>query len=286
MKPVQTYRAVFLIGAARSGTKLVRDIIAEHHSVDKVPYDINYIWRLGNGGLAHDELHPDLLTAKIQSRILKQIAKFSKGAPILIEKTVSNCLRIPYLKAIYPDALFIHLIRDGLDVVESVYRQWIAAPDWNYIFRKAMSFPFLDAFGYAVRYGTLTVHKMLAKNSTPDIWGPRYDGILQDVKNMEIIEVCAVQWVRSVEKALRHIKKLPVEKCLTVRYEDFVEDPHSLLDLIGGFLGIDPAYYHNLDLISISKINIGKGRKNLRPEQANLVLPLIKDTRKYLGYSE
>ena len=44
---------VIIIGAARSGTKYLRDVLATAPNAARVPYDINYIWRYGS------ESHPD-----------------------------------------------------------------------------------------------------------------------------------------------------------------------------------------------------------------------------------
>ena len=40
-------RVVIVLGAARSGTKMLRDAIAANNGGFKVPYDINYVWRQG-----------------------------------------------------------------------------------------------------------------------------------------------------------------------------------------------------------------------------------------------
>ena len=39
---------VIIIGAARSGTKYLRDVLATAPNAARVPYDINYIWRYGS----------------------------------------------------------------------------------------------------------------------------------------------------------------------------------------------------------------------------------------------
>ena len=67
------YRPIILLGAARSGTKLLRDVIATHPNIGKVPYDINYIWRLGNEFIPHDELEPEQATPIVIQRIRKSI---------------------------------------------------------------------------------------------------------------------------------------------------------------------------------------------------------------------
>lgn len=283
-----SYQPLILIGAARSGTKLIRDLIAEHPSVDKVPYDINYVWRVGNDAMPHDELTPDLLTATIHHEILQHFETYSSGAPFLIEKTVSNCLRVPYVHAVFPDAQFIHLVRDGRDVVESARRQWNAPPNWRYILGKARTFPFTDAFGYALSYAKDAFRKLVTQNgSKASTWGPRYAGIEEDLANKTLLEVCAVQWARSVEKASTDLGRLPDEQVITVRYEDFVTDPRGYLERIARFIGLDPLpYAGNANLDVVSQQNVGKGIRNLSPEQLARIQPIIEDTLSMLGYTQ
>jgi hypothetical protein len=47
---------VFVIGAARSGTKFLRDVIGASPYAAVVPYDVNYVWRGGNEGFPDDAL--------------------------------------------------------------------------------------------------------------------------------------------------------------------------------------------------------------------------------------
>jgi hypothetical protein len=273
------YQPVFIIGAARSGTRLLRDSLAIHPEVDSVPYDINYIWRLGNEQHPHDELRPALLTPEIKKRILQQFSSYRKDGQILIEKTVSNCLRVDYVQNVFPNALFLHLLRDGVDVVESVYRQWLAPPDWNYIFKKAKMFPIEQAFGYAYRYALKTFRKIFLRNRTEqDIWGPHYAGIEEDLLNNNLLEVGAIQWAHSVEKALDRFEHISERKAFTIRYENFVGKPRLTLKQIARFLSISPAFFDQRNYEEITQSNIGKGRNNLAQEQKEIILAHIQPT--------
>ena len=44
----QQLEPIVLIGAARSGTKILRDALATALGVPQVPYDVGYVWRYGN----------------------------------------------------------------------------------------------------------------------------------------------------------------------------------------------------------------------------------------------
>jgi hypothetical protein len=280
-----SYQPLILVGAARSGTKLLRDLVASHPEVDKVPFDINYIWRLANERLPHDELWPDLLSPKTRGRIVRNVGAFHSGAPFLIEKTVSNCLRIPFVQAVFPRALFIHLVRDGRDVVESVYRQWLAPPNWGYIFRKALTFPLTEATGYAKSYALTTLRKLLFHNKgNVSTWGPRYKGITEDLAARDLLEVCAIQWVRSIDKAKKDLGELHTSMVTNLRYEDFVDSPLLNLRRIAEMMKIDPAPYEELDFGQVSRLNVGKGFRSLSQDQQLLVLPHIQDTLVCLGY--
>jgi hypothetical protein len=281
------YQPLIVIGAARSGTKLARDLIAQHPAVDKIPYDVSYIWRLGNEDISHDALPVDRLTPQIRPRILEKFEAYRSGRPVLVEKTVGNCLRVPFVHAVFPDALFIHLIRDGRDVIESVYRQWLGPTDWGYLVAKAKTFPLFEAFGYALAYAKNASRRLLASNRHPrGTWGVRYPGIDNDVVTKSLLETCAIQWVRSVEKAQEDLNRLPAHRVLTIRYEDLAQNPEAYLNRIAQFAGLDAELYpENLYRDAVSSRNIGKGLRSLTPEQLAVIEPCIQKTQSSLGYT-
>jgi hypothetical protein len=281
-----SYQPLILIGAARSGTKLLRDTIACHPQVDKVPYDVNYIWRFGNEGIPHDELQIKDLNDVIRKKVIHAIDRFSKGSPYLVEKTVSNCLRVPYVSSVFPNAKFLHIVRNGFDVIESVSRQWTARPNLQYILQKALTFPIIDAFGYGVSYAKKNIRNLLVNDSSNlATWGSRYDGIDEDMKKKSLLEVCALQWSHSVAKASRDLNSIPIENSLLIRYEDFVEDPDLIFEKITEFANIDlNLYLKSVDLGVIRKDEVGKGMRTLTSDQMTLILPIIEKELSLFNY--
>jgi hypothetical protein len=127
-------RYIIIIGAARSGTKILRDVLAEASGMGCVPYDIGFVWRYGNQQVPHDVLDPATVTPRIQRFVRRYVDRYARsGGDVVIEKTVGNTLRVPFVHAVMPDAAFVHLVRDGMDVVESARRQWSAPPDREYL---------------------------------------------------------------------------------------------------------------------------------------------------------
>lgn len=278
-------RYLFIIGAARSGTRLVRGLLAGHPDAAPVPYDVNYIWRFGNERLPHDELTPELLTEAIRERIIRHLNRFRKGRPLLVEKTVSNCLRVPYVLAAFPDARFVHLIRDPVDVVESAYRKWQADPNWAYILRKAARFPVVEAFAYARDYAARVVASELGMSARRGTWGPRYRGIDEDLERTTLLEVCAIQADRCMQSAIEGLAEVPDEQVLEICYEDFVRDPAGGLPAMFAFAGmradaIDAAQLSQ----SVTDAFVGRGWRELADRQRKLVLAKVSSHRDGLGY--
>ncbi len=112
------YEKIVIIGAPRSGTNMLRDLLVELPGVGTWPCDeINYIWRHGN---VH---HPsDVFTAEMASNGVKKYIRghFDRYAQshnlnILVEKTCANSLRVGFVDEVIPDAKYVFIVRDGLE---------------------------------------------------------------------------------------------------------------------------------------------------------------------------
>lgn len=219
-------KVIILVGAARSGTKFLRDCLAASPDVAAVPFDVNYVWRYGFEDAPHDVLDPQKQTSATRSFIHRTVAKLSEASAtdIVIEKTVSNTLRVPYVDAAFPDATYVHLIRDGRDVAESAMRQWIEPPQMRSLWTKLKSIP-LANFRYVAWYGVNMIKGLLSSGrKAGNVWGPRYPGIEDDVARLSLSEVCALQWRHSVETAQRDLAAIDPARVLTIRYEDLIRD--------------------------------------------------------------
>jgi len=223
---------VILIGAARSGTKILRDILAAPAGVAAVPYDVNYVWRYGAGDLPHDVLDPDALTEKRRAFIRATLPRLAHARPgdVLVEKTVSNTLRVPFVDRVFPEARFVHLIRDGRDVTESAMRQWQAGPDLAALWTKLRGMPLSNA-GYAAWFAGNMLRGLTRGRGGGGVWGPRFAGIEDAAAGRGLAAVCALQWQASVEAARRDLAALPAVRVTEIRYEDMVAEPARMGDL-------------------------------------------------------
>ena len=223
---------VIIIGAARSGTKYLRDVLATAPNAARVPYDINYIWRYGSESHPDDALPASLVTDRKSRFIRTQVHRLAGIEPpastVILEKTVGSTLRIPFVDAVFPEAKFIHLVRDGRAVTESAMRQWQEPMNWRRLFEKVRGLP-LQNLGYACWFATNFAKGLLSGRGGGRIWGPRYPGIDQDVaQGLDLVEICAKQWHNSVAAAREDLQSIPAERQITIRYDALVGGTDAL----------------------------------------------------------
>ena len=214
-------------------------------------------------------------------RISAQLDRFASDT-YLVEKTVANTLRVPFVYALFPEARFVHLVRDGVDVVSSSRTAWLQRPDWRYLYRKLRSFPPTVAPRYLSRYALETAQRQLSRGRVP-VWGPRYSGIEADTVERGVLVACAEQWRRSVEAALQGLRVVPADQQLEVRYESFVSDANRELGRIAQFCGLEHADICSPPM-TVRTDRLGRGREDLSEPELATVLSIIAPVLEVMGY--
>ena len=115
---------MIILGAGRSGTKFLRQLLAASRACRVIPSGINPVWRYGNHGYPNDALPAARCTDRIARHIREDLLRLAAVVPedaaaCLVEKSSANTLRVPFVAAVLPDACYLHLIRDGRDVALS-----------------------------------------------------------------------------------------------------------------------------------------------------------------------
>lgn len=280
----QEFSPIIVIGALRSGTKLIRDSIGTHPEIDVIPHEVDHIWQTDRIDCQSDVFEVESLEETTRRKIIKKLSRFHRGAPLLIEKSVANCLRVPFVASVLPDAKFIYLKRDGADTIESIYRQWTAPADWRRLLAKVHSYPWwkdAQAFRLSTKVAARVFNRLIGReHHGAGTWGVRYEGIDDDVLSKDILEVCAIQWRQSVLSAQEGLQRIPADRKLFVQYEDFVTSPVQELGRAAEFFDIDPMPYQiGFDSANVIKSNIGSGRKRLNEKQLDIIQPHIEAVR-------
>ncbi|MEA3337466.1 MAG: sulfotransferase [Chloroflexota bacterium] len=210
-----------------------------------------------------------LNAVRTAARLRTTITGRQSTAIRLLEKTPENCLRLPFLLALFPDASVIYLTRDGRSNINSLIEGW----------QQPHLFP-----GYQVP----------VELSIPGYSRPRWAFTLipgwQELTSSPLEEICAWQWVRCNEAVLEHRSQTGAAvPYLTIRYEDLIGNPGPVLRQIAQFLHID--YERDLARFSsdLPQINVvsspaqDKWRRQNR-DAIERVRPLIAPMMHQLGY--
>lgn len=280
---------VIIIGAGRSGTNMLRDILVQLPGLETWPCDeINYIWRHGNRGYPTDQFSRDMATPRVADYIRQQFDKFARrsGATTVVEKTCANSLRCGFIDQIFPNARFIHIVRDGRDVALSANLRWTAKLDVPYILRKARYVPPTDLPYYGGQYFGNRVRRLFSKDGRLAVWGPRFDDMQVVFENNSVAVACAIQWQACVRQATEQLGELDASRVFTTRYEDFTSQPVEELRKITDFLGQSLSSEAAASLTGrVSTKSVGNWRTKLSAEETAAVERHVGETLHHHGYS-
>ena len=281
---------VIIIGAGRSGTNMLRDLLVQLPQFSTWPCDeINYIWRHGNRGFATDEFTREMADDKTAHYIRKQFQKFAAKHPgtSVVEKTCANSLRCGFIHQIFPEARFIHIIRDGRDVAASAALRWNAKLDIGYITKKVRYVPWSDLPYYATKYLNARIYKLFSGKSRLSTWGPKFEGMQEAFTEYELPVGCAIQWRQCVTRAMEQLAEVPPSQVLTIRYEQFTSDAATEFKKVCDFLGYNEADTDFETLTQgISNRSVGKLKQQLSASQLAKIQKLAGALLSELGYGE
>lgn len=279
---------IIIIGAPRSGTNMLRDVLTSFDNVSTWPCDeINYIWRHGNVRYPSDEIPANNSTPAIKNYIQQRFSDIRQkdSADIVVEKTCANSLRVPFVDSVMPNAKYIYIYRDGIDATGSAKERWTAELDIPYILEKVRFVPKTDLPYYGLRYFWARVYRLVSREKRLAFWGPALDNMPNILANHTLNEVCALQWQRCVEKAEQAFSQMPAEKVVRVRYEDFVREPVQELTRILEFMGKEVEVNKVAQAVKgVSSRSLGKGRKSLGEEEVANLEALVGETLKRYDY--
>jgi hypothetical protein len=187
----------------------------------------------------------------------------------LLEKTPENCLRLPFLLALFPDARIIYLTRDGRSNVNSLMEGW----------RQPHIFP-----GYQVP-GEIKI-----PGDTRGRWAFTLIPGWEELTASPLEEVCAWQWVRCNEAVLAHREKTAGQvPYLTIRYEDLIQKPEPVLGQIAEFIRVDfdqelRRYAKELPKINVVSNPEQEKWRRQNGEAVERVRPIMRPMMAKLGY--
>lgn len=131
----------FIIGCARSGTSILGELLSVHKDVHYI-FEAHALWEVAppHADGSH-RLDATDASGPVKNAIGQTLSQehARAGRRYLIEKCPRNVLRVPYLRALFPEAGIVHIVRDGRDVACSLRpglsEGWnhLKPPNWQHL---------------------------------------------------------------------------------------------------------------------------------------------------------
>lgn len=272
---VDYQRPVFVIGVPRSGTTMLWQLLRASDELSSLPREGHDLWRTFHhprysgwkgDSVGAGEVRPG------ERRYVKAYFYSHFGAQRFVEKTPENTLRIPYILDLFPDAIFLVIKRNPLDVINSLIQGW-RHPQGRY---RAYYVPQkLTIPGYD--------HDKRWCFSLIDGW--------RDYSDKPIPEIAFGQWAAYVEAMTRGAQITPASQWHGIFFEDVIESPDRMLPQIAAWTGItltgeirskmDDLIAQPVNALSAPERN--KWRRDNRDEISAL-LPRIEPLARQVGY--
>jgi hypothetical protein len=134
------------------------------------------------------------------------------GPVRFLEKTPKNILRVSFLRAVFPDAHFVVLLRDPRAVLSSMMEAWYS--------------------GHFVTYRDLPGWR----SSLP--WSLLLVDDWAQVNGRPLEEIVAHQWTRGMSVLLDDLETLPRSAWTALRYEDLLADPQARIERLCAYAGL------------------------------------------------
>lgn len=270
---------VFLVGCSRSGTTVTYETLGAAPQFRKFGWEIPQFWD-GLYGPLNNGWHSEAAGAEQACPEHRHAALryfYQRlGAGWVLDKTCINVMRIPYLHALFPQARFVYIQRDGRDNVSSMMDGWRHG-------RTDGSFHLRQFFGpfpvpVAIDGGRFTDWAFFL--------APGWQAHNRD----SLEQVCAFQWVSANRLALDAKQSIPADQWIHLRYEDLFDRP---VEMFGGTferLGIPFTEELRARCEHLRPTSIVKGQprpqkwRERNPAAVERILPVIAPLMCEMGY--
>lgn len=228
---------LFIVGQGRSGTTVLGIVLSLHRHVGFLN-EPKALWHAAypaedligsyTDEAARYRLSADEASDTVAERLQRLYAGYLRisGCRRVLDKYPELLFRVPFVRRVFPDAKFLVLVRNGIDVCRSV-------GNWS------------------------ATHSVHGEDSSIDWWGRndrKWHCLIDDVVESEPdlrqhrdhfrtltrqTDRAALEWILTMRAADDVLQRIP-ENAMLIRYESLTNDPSRSLDDIIEFCGLPP----------------------------------------------
>ena len=227
-------KPVFIVSAPRAGSSLLFETLAKfpdlwtigdesHEIIEGIPALHPAARNFSSNRLDEGDATPEIsatlrkgFTQQLQNRegvkYLNIAENESPNKIRFLEKTPKNALRVPFLKAVFPDALFIYLYRDARENISSLLEGWRS-------------------------------HRFIAYQPLPGWEHSQWSFLLvpgwSSLQESALVEIAAYQWKMANSYLIEDLQSLNPSCWCPVNYRDLIEHPGQTINHIAQFAQLD-----------------------------------------------
>jgi hypothetical protein len=280
-------RPVIVLGAARSGTSFLQRCLSNSPELATL-VEPRLVWKYGNDTLS-DWLEPHHAREEVIRYIRRTFGEFviRENRERLLEKLPSNALRPGFVHRVFPDALFVNIIRHPVDSVLSTRSYWLqSAHGTTRIAQGRIAQRLKEIEIRRLPYYAKEIVRRLSPRwfrgvVGQNVWGPRLPGIEQMTRQLDLLDICCLQWRTCVERSVSYGRTLPKEQYLRLHIEDL--DP-AMIRCIAEFCQLrDPSEPVTMFESQYVPLLSAKRKVNADPETVNRIRAWCEPTTQWLG---
>lgn len=281
---------IIVTGSPRSGKTFTALILSHAPGMAYVEEPL-VIWSLGATKRNDDRRFPDEATPDVIRQIRALCAAEVKRAhgTRYIDDLAYHGLRIDFVRAVLPDALFVYVVQDGYAAIPEMVFGWtFKEPFYKTILRRwrgVRSFAALRSLPRQA-WRWLVNHFASKVEGRRRAWGPQPPGLTEFAEShSDPAEVAAYQWKSLVEVALDDVARLPAEQVMVLRFEDLIADTPATVDRLARFCRIDDVESLQRAAAELLVPNAKHRSVELTPEQWRRIEHIVGPLRERLGYT-
>ncbi len=225
-------RPVFILSAPRAGSTLLFETLSQvpdlwsvggesHELFESIPALHPQAKNYASNRLTEADAQPKTIEQLLENfshhlqdrnahRYVSQSREQRPATVRFLEKTPKNALRVAFLKAVFPDALFIFLYREPRDNISSLLEGWRS--------RRFLAYRHLPGWAHKEWHFLL-----------PPDW--------QQYHNASLAEIAAFQWRAANQYALNDLQKMSRNHWFALSYHKLIEQPQASIQAIRDFAG-------------------------------------------------